>query len=73
MFLRPGRFATVGIMLPATFATCITVVANATFNYVFIYGYGSFEGLGFIGTGPVLCLAVTPPAAVSPRPYFACV
>ena len=50
MFLRPGRFATVGIMLPATFATCITVVANATFNYVFIYGYGSFEGLGFIGS-----------------------
>ncbi|EOD12858.1 hypothetical protein EMIHUDRAFT_213069 [Emiliania huxleyi CCMP1516] len=60
-------------MLPATFATCITVVANATFNYVFIYGYGSFEGLGFIGTGPVLCLAVTPPAALTVFTLYAVV
>lgn len=43
-------FATIGVMLPATFATCVTVVANAVFNYIFIYGYGSFNGLGFIGS-----------------------
>ncbi|EOD04214.1 hypothetical protein EMIHUDRAFT_107828 [Emiliania huxleyi CCMP1516] len=43
-------FATIGVMMPATFATCVTVVANALFNWFFIYGYGSFEGLGFVGS-----------------------
>jgi len=43
-------FATIGVVMPATACTCITVLANIFFNWLFIYGYGSFEGLGFVGS-----------------------
>jgi len=43
-------FATIGVVMPATCCTCITVLANIFFNYFFIYGYGSWEGFGFIGS-----------------------
>ena len=43
-------FACVGVVMPATFATCVTVAANALFNWIFIYGYGPFPALGFIGS-----------------------
>jgi len=43
-------FATIGVVMPATFVSCITASTNIVFNYVFIYGYGSFEGLGFRGS-----------------------
>lgn len=43
-------FSTVGVVMPATACTCITVVSNAFFNWFFIYGYGSFKGFGFIGS-----------------------
>lgn len=43
-------FSTIGVVMPATFVTCITVVSNAVFNYLFIYGYGAFGGFGFIGS-----------------------
>jgi len=43
-------FSCIGVVMPATFCTCFTVFANAFFNYLFIYGYGSFKGFGFIGS-----------------------
>mmetsp|Transcript_103854 Transcript_103854/g.292930 ORF Transcript_103854/g.292930 Transcript_103854/m.292930 type:complete len:486 (-) Transcript_103854:209-1666(-) len=43
-------FATIGVVMPATVCTCITVICNIVFNYVFIYGYGNFQGFGFIGS-----------------------
>eukprot|EP00401_Gymnodinium_catenatum_P006829 CAMPEP_0117518260 /NCGR_PEP_ID=MMETSP0784-20121206/32040_1 /TAXON_ID=39447 /ORGANISM="" /LENGTH=548 /DNA_ID=CAMNT_0005314175 /DNA_START=96 /DNA_END=1742 /DNA_ORIENTATION=- len=43
-------FATIGVVMPATVCTCITVICNVVFNYVFIYGYGNFQGFGFIGS-----------------------
>jgi len=43
-------FATIDVVMPATVCTCITVICNIVFNYVFIYGYGNFQGFGFIGS-----------------------
>jgi len=43
-------FSTLGVIMPATICTCFTVFANIFFNWFFIYGCGSFEGLGFVGS-----------------------
>lgn len=48
-------FSTIDVVMPATFCTCITVMANVVFNYIFIYGYESngntiFPALGFVGS-----------------------
>lgn len=49
-------FSTIDVVMPATFCTCITVVCNVVFNYVFIYGYATesgstlFPALGFVGS-----------------------
>jgi len=49
-------FSTIDVVMPATFCTCITVVCNVVFNYVFIYGYAAADGhqifpaLGFVGS-----------------------
>merc|ERR1712048_1090823 len=47
-------FSTIGVVMPASVCTLITVICNVAFNYVFIYGYdfGSFQfpALGFIGS-----------------------
>jgi len=43
-------FACIGVVIPATICTCITMVLNVCFNYYFIYGYGEFEGYGFVGS-----------------------
>merc|ERR1719223_738286 len=48
-------FATIDVVMPATFCTCITVICNVVFNYVFIYGYDSnnntiIPALGFVGS-----------------------
>merc|ERR1719230_652893 len=47
-------FSTIGVVMPATVCTVITVVLNIAFNYVFIYGYticGIFiGGWGFVGS-----------------------
>jgi MATE family multidrug resistance protein len=48
-------FSTIDVVMPATFCTCITVICNVAFNYVFIYGYERdgqeiFPALGFIGS-----------------------
>ncbi|KAF0691536.1 Aste57867_17267 [Aphanomyces stellatus] len=43
-------FATQGVIMPATFCSCLTMVLNVVFNQVFIYGAFGWPGLGFIGS-----------------------
>ncbi|KAF0693888.1 hypothetical protein As57867_015126, partial [Aphanomyces stellatus] len=43
-------FATQGVIMPATFCSCFTMVLNIVFNQVFIYGAFGWKGLGFIGS-----------------------
>merc|ERR1719221_2484689 len=43
-------FSTIGVVMPATCCTCLTVLANVFFNWFFIYGCGPFKGFGFIGS-----------------------
>jgi len=43
-------FATIGVVMPATFVSCFSAVMNIVFNYVFIYGWGPIGGFGFVGS-----------------------
>lgn len=47
-------FSTIGVVMPATVCTVITVLMNIIFNYVFIYGYTiggmTIGAWGFIGS-----------------------
>ena len=38
------------IVMPSTVVSALSVGVNVGFNYLFIYGFGSWEGLGFIGS-----------------------
>lgn len=51
-------FAAQGVIMPATFCSTFTMILNIGLNQVFIYGIGSWPGLGFIGS-PVATVTST--------------
>ncbi|KAF0689384.1 Aste57867_19146 [Aphanomyces stellatus] len=51
-------FATLGVIMPATFCSVFTMLLNMAFNQIFIYGAFGWGGYGFIGS-PLATVAST--------------